>query len=1051
VVVGAGPAGITLALELADAGHRTLLIESGGNSYNADTQHLGDTVGEDPTHVPMSLATRRQVGGASNLWAGRCVPFDPVDFRERSIVGGARWPVSYGEMETYFSRACEWCMCGEPVFDATQVPSLARTSLIPGWPDGDVRATTLERWSLPTNFGRSYRARLMSSPNLTLVSGLTCTEIVCGEDGNSVDHLVTRTLSGATVRVRGRRHVLACGGVESTRLLLSSRRHHAAGIGNHAGHLGRWYMTHLGASIAQVHFTTPPRKTLYSFERDRAGVYVRRRFTFSQQFLLDHDLPNVAMWLENPDIGDPSHGNAILSFIYLALASPLGRYFIAEGIRRRKIESGNAVASGKHLLNIMRNLPRAAWFALTFGYQRYLRRSYKAPGIFVPSTNNVYRLYYHGEHLPYRDSYIALSDERDALGMPRIRTHLSFQDDDVGGALRAHELFDRYLRRHSLGHLEYLYEDPAQGLREQLLDGYHQAGTTRMSAAPEDGVLDAHLAVHGFEDLFVASSSAFVTSGQANSTFMIVVFALRLADRLRATLRERAAPPRRREPPVLAGGSGETVPRVREILATRVGEEMKLNNRYLNPQIGRIVRAVGFDRVWTGGEGAHLIDSTGQRYLDLFGGHGVFALGRNHPEVVQAIEDVLAARTGNLPQLGVTLLSGVLAEELLARAPASVGAMMPANMGADAVEGAIKVARAATGRPRILYADGAFHGLTLGALSLNGNDEFREGFGPLLPACDRVPFGDLDALERELRKGDVAAFMIEPIQGKGVVFAPDGYLAGAQSLCRSAGTLFVCDEVQTGIGRTGRLLALEHWGLEPDMIVLSKALSGGFIPIGAVLVARSAFERVFDRMKRAVRHGSTFGGNDLAAAAALATLRALEREDLIAHAQRMGDLLLELTRPLLARYEIVRDVRGQGLMWGIELGPPGGRRSMWSTIERTQPGVFSQLVTVPLFHDHHIFCQVAGRRMNVIKALPALVIEESEIRRFACALEEVLADAEHASRAMVRLGWRTARRVSRERLDLLGQRGASPLARAGAMSNGNTSNGNGAHAHLERV
>jgi len=460
-----------------------------------------------------------------------------------------------------------------------------------------------------------------------------------------------------------------------------------------------------------------------------------------------------------------------------------------------------------------------------------------------------------------------------------------------------------------------------------------------------------------------------------------------------------------------------SLPPVREILAQRIGEEMALNNRFLNHQMGRLVRTVGFDRVWTGGEGAHLIDSEGHRYLDLFGGHGVFAVGRNHPEVIRAIEDVLAARMGNLPQLGVTLLSGVLAEELLARAPGSVGAMIPANTGAEAVEGAIKVARAATGRQRILYADNAFHGLTLGALSLNGNPEFREGFGPLLPGCDMVPFGESDPLERELRHRDVAAFIVEPIQGKGVQMPPVGYLETAQRLCRDAGTLFVCDEVQTGIGRTGRLFALEHWGLEPDMICLSKALSGGFMPIGAVLVSRIAFDRVFARMKHAVRHSSTFAGNDLAAAAALATLRALDNEDLLARATRMGDLLMRLTRPLVGRYEVVRDVRGLGLMWGIELSPPEshGRWSMWSAIERAQPGVFSQLVTVPLFHDHRIFCQVAGRHMNVVKALPSLVIEEREIRRFASALEEVVAGAEHTSRAMVRLGWRTARRVSRER------------------------------------
>jgi ornithine--oxo-acid transaminase len=465
----------------------------------------------------------------------------------------------------------------------------------------------------------------------------------------------------------------------------------------------------------------------------------------------------------------------------------------------------------------------------------------------------------------------------------------------------------------------------------------------------------------------------------------------------------------------MSEGSSPTL--IQKIYASRTGEEMALNDRYLNPQMGRIVRTIGFDRIWTGGEGAHLIDSEGHRYLDLVGGSGVFVIGRNHPEVVAAIEDVLAARTANLPQLGVTLLNGVLAERLLALAPGSVSAMVPANTGAEAVEASLKIARAATGRPRILYTENGFHGLTLGALSINAHAEFREGFGPLLPSCDSVPYGDLDALERELRRGDVAAFVVEPVQGKGVNLPPSDYLPGAQSLCRAAGTLFVCDEVQTGIGRTGRLLALEHWGLEPDMICLSKGLSGGFVPVGALLVSRNAFDRVFDRMKRAIRHGSTFGSNDLAAAVALATLQVLSDEGLVARAERMGALLMELTRPLVDRYEVVRDVRGLGLMWGIELAPPerNGRRSVWSTIEQLQPGVFAQLVTVPLFHDHRIFCQVAGGRMNVIKALPALVIDEQEIRRFAAALEEVVAGAEHASSAMARLGWRMARHHSRKR------------------------------------
>jgi ornithine--oxo-acid transaminase len=461
--------------------------------------------------------------------------------------------------------------------------------------------------------------------------------------------------------------------------------------------------------------------------------------------------------------------------------------------------------------------------------------------------------------------------------------------------------------------------------------------------------------------------------------------------------------------------TGEPPPSVQQVLETRTGEEMALNERYLNPQMGRIVRTLGFDKVWSGGEGAHLIDADGERYLDLFGGYGVFAVGRNHPDVIAAIEQLLAARTGNLPQLGVTLLSGVLAEQLLARAPDSVAAMVPANTGTEAVEAAIKIARAATGHARVLYAEHAFHGLTLGSLSLNGGAEFREGFGPLLPGCDPVGFGDLDALQRELARGDVAAYIVEPIQGKGVNIPAPDYLPAAQQLCRDAGALFVCDEVQTGIGRTGRFLALEHWDLQPDMICVAKALSGGYVPIGAVLVSRAAFARVFDGMERAVRHGSTFGGNDLAAAVALATLGVLEREQLVARTERMGALLLELTTPLVERFEVVTDVRGMGLMWAIEFGPPAGAsaRRLWQQVERRQPGLFSQLVTVPLFHEHKIFCQVAGHHMNVIKALPALTIEESEIRRFAAALEQTIAAAERYPAALARFGLRTGMRAVR--------------------------------------
>jgi ornithine--oxo-acid transaminase len=464
---------------------------------------------------------------------------------------------------------------------------------------------------------------------------------------------------------------------------------------------------------------------------------------------------------------------------------------------------------------------------------------------------------------------------------------------------------------------------------------------------------------------------------------------------------------------VARGSNNSHPPDVADLLELRSADAMALNQRHLNPQLGRILQTLGFDREWVEGRGPYLIDRQGNEYLDFLSGYGVFSLGRGHPYVKEQLARVLAADTANLPQLGVSTLPGVLAEELIRRAPSSLDGVVLTSSGTEAVETALKLARAATGRPRILYCDHGFHGLTLGSLSVNGNAEFRERFEPLLPGCDPVPFGDLDALRAELDRGQVAAFLVEPVQGKGVNLPPDGYLQQAQELCRSAGALLIVDDVQVGLGRTGRLFTSDHWGLQPDITTIAKALSGGYVPVGAVLASRAVMSAVFDSMERGVVIGSTFGGNDLAAAAGIATLQVIEREGLVERAARLGDLLLDLTRPLVERFEIVREVRGLGLIWAIELGPPSGRaaRRLWDAIERRQPGLFAQLVTVPLFRDHRVLTQVAGHHMNVIKALPPLITPEDDIQRFASALEEVLADAEeHMFRSYASLGFELGRR-----------------------------------------
>lgn len=440
------------------------------------------------------------------------------------------------------------------------------------------------------------------------------------------------------------------------------------------------------------------------------------------------------------------------------------------------------------------------------------------------------------------------------------------------------------------------------------------------------------------------------------------------------------------------------------LISQRQDEKFALFDRYLNAQLVRVLKTIGYDVDYTRGEGPYLFDREGRRYLDLLSGWGVFAIGRGHPTVVDALKQALDLRLAGLVQMDVSLLAGLLAEALVRRMPWTEKLFF-CNSGAEAVEAAIKFARMATRRSKILYCEHGFHGLTYGALSLNGDPLFRSGFEPLVGDCAAIPFNDLLALERALRAGDVAAFVVEPIQGKGVNLPGDEYLAEAARLCHRHGTLFVADEIQTGLGRTGRFLACEHWGVEPDMVLLAKALSGGFVPVGAVAMRRWIFDKVFDRMDKAVVHGSTFSKADLAMAAGLATLDVLEEEGLIAHAADLGERLIQRMRQQFAPYEFVHDVRGKGLMIAIEFGPPRSLKlkAAYALLDKANKGLFCQLILIPLFKRHRVLAQVAGHAMPVIKFLPPLVIEDADADWLVGALDEVIAES-HALGAVWDLG-----------------------------------------------
>jgi choline dehydrogenase-like flavoprotein len=548
VIIGAGPAGIVLALEVARSGATVLLIESGAESYSERVQRLGDAAWYDEElHAPMSIATRRGVGGTSSIWGGRCVPYDEVDFDLRDFIGEATWPLTYDELLPYYQRTCEWMVCGRPVFNTADTPLPA--SMVPGLVDGRVRTSSLERWSLPTDFGHEYRKQLEGSNEVRLVTGLTCTEVVCAPATTHIDHVVCRTLDGDVIELRAKQFVIAAGGLESTRLLLVSKGPDGSALGNHSDHLGRWYMGHLEGVISNIHFTTPPRATIFDYERDVDGVYVRRRFTFSREFQHERQLPNIAAWLANPELADPKHASGILSFVYLALISPLGRFF-APDAQRRSLTGEKVPGSPygetkpgpvtEHLKNIVRQPITTVRFMLGFGLKRFLPHR-RSPGFFVYNADNVYPFQYHGEHRPDPESRVTLSDERDELGMAKLRIDIRFSDDDIKGVVEAHRCWDEYLRETGCGRIDYLHDDLEAAVRSRAGGGFHQVGTTRMSARAEDGVVNGDLAVHGVDNLFVASSSTFVTSGQANSTFLIVVLALRLADHLRAMLDGTAA------------------------------------------------------------------------------------------------------------------------------------------------------------------------------------------------------------------------------------------------------------------------------------------------------------------------------------------------------------------------------------------------------------------------------------------------------------------------------------------------------------------------------
>ncbi len=433
---------------------------------------------------------------------------------------------------------------------------------------------------------------------------------------------------------------------------------------------------------------------------------------------------------------------------------------------------------------------------------------------------------------------------------------------------------------------------------------------------------------------------------------------------------------------------------IKKIVEENTGQNNILYAEHVNPRFAKALKIIGFDKNYVKASGAYIWDDKGRKYLDMLAGYGAFNMGRNHPEIRRVMKDFMDADLCSLVQMETPILCGLVAQELKQRCGYGMDKVYFCSTGAEGNETAIKFARRTTGRDKLVFASSAFHGLTSGALALNGGEVFREKFGELL-GTGKVPYGDLGALESMLSKGDVAALFIEPIQGKGVNIPPSGYLAGAGRLCRKYGTLLVVDEVQTGVGRTGKFLAIHHeYGIEPDLIILSKSLSGGYVPVCAVLMKDDVYNKVFSSLDRAVVHSSTFGKSNFAMAAALAAMNVLEEEGLCANAVTMGNMLGERLSALVPKYEFMKQVRWRGLMLAVEFGKPKSLklRTAWATVNGLNEDLFCQAVTIPLLEDHGILTQVAGNRMTTIKLIPPLTVNESDVDWFVTSFDKVMAD-----------------------------------------------------------
>jgi len=529
-VVGAGPVGLTVALECEAAGLSVLLVEAGHVRSLSRVAGLSDAeILDTSRHPSLEVVTRSGVGGTSAIWGGRCVPFDDVDFEHRSFVPHSGWPVSHQELKPWYLKASHYLDCGEGGF---VMPAA-------GWDEGSgISFDTVERLSSQPRLARRFKDKLKNSRLLSLVLGRVASGLDIDDSGNLVRSLTFNGSASSNARLNARSFVLACGGLQTTRILLELQRNWPQRFGGDEGPLGRYYMGHLTGKIATVVLRDPTDVARFDYELDQNNYWVRRRFSISPATQIEQQLLNTVFWLGNPPFHDPSHGSAAASCLYLGMRLPVvGRKYSSNDFFN--FHGGVPSPIGRHIENVLRN-PRQAAMGIGRAVGYRLSGNDLKP-FFLRNDRGTYALHYHSEQIPNPSSRVRLVS--DAAGGTRMSVDFKFCEDDARSVVRAHELLDKALRESGKGYLKYRQrpEERLDHVLEQARDGYHQIGSARMDESQNLGVVDRNCRVHGLGNLYLAGSAVFPTSGQANPTFFAVAIAARLAEHVRTSLASRSS------------------------------------------------------------------------------------------------------------------------------------------------------------------------------------------------------------------------------------------------------------------------------------------------------------------------------------------------------------------------------------------------------------------------------------------------------------------------------------------------------------------------------